>query len=63
VPLTDVLDVMSPGEMGFTAELHNHLKQMCEKPEEIDRRMAMTEISQPSWSREPVRAVCYWLPI
>ena len=31
------------GEMGFTAGLHNHLNQMCEKPEEIDRCMAMTD--------------------
>jgi sugar phosphate isomerase/epimerase len=31
------------GEMGFTAGLHNHLNQMCEKPEEIDRCMTMTD--------------------
>ncbi|MBV9251453.1 MAG: TIM barrel protein [Acetobacteraceae bacterium] len=28
---------------GFRAGLHNHLGQMCEKPEEIDRCMRMTD--------------------
>lgn len=31
------------GEMGFQAGLHNHLNQMCQDPEEIDRCMAMTD--------------------
>jgi inosose dehydratase len=31
------------GEMGFRAGLHNHLDQMVEKPEEIDRCMDMTD--------------------
>jgi inosose dehydratase len=31
------------GEKGFRAGLHNHLGQMCEKPEEIDRCMQMTD--------------------
>jgi inosose dehydratase len=31
------------GEMGFQAGLHNHLGQMVETPEEIDRCMAMTD--------------------
>jgi inosose dehydratase len=31
------------GTMGFRAGLHNHLDQMCEKPEEIHRCMAMTD--------------------
>lgn len=31
------------GEKGFRAGLHNHLGQMCEKPEEIDRCMRMTD--------------------
>jgi inosose dehydratase len=31
------------GEMGFRAGLHNHLGQMVEKPEEIDRCMDMTD--------------------
>ena len=31
------------GENGFRAGLHNHLGQMCEKPEEIDRCMGMTD--------------------
>ena len=30
------------GEMGFRAGLHNHLGQMCEKPEEIHRCMQLT---------------------
>jgi inosose dehydratase len=30
-------------EKGFRAGLHNHLGQMCEKPEEIDRCMQMTD--------------------
>lgn len=30
-------------EKGFWAGLHNHLGQMCEKPEEIDRCMQMTD--------------------
>lgn len=30
-------------EMGFQAGLHNHLDQMVEKPEEVDRCMAMTD--------------------
>ena len=30
------------GEMGFRAGLHNHLGQMCEKPEEIHRCMRLT---------------------
>jgi inosose dehydratase len=31
------------GEMGFKAGLHNHLGQMVQTPEEIDRCMAMTD--------------------
>jgi sugar phosphate isomerase/epimerase len=31
------------GEQGFRAGLHNHLGQMCERPEEIDRCMRMTD--------------------
>lgn len=31
------------GEKGFRAGLHNHLGQMCETPEEIDRCMALTD--------------------
>jgi inosose dehydratase len=31
------------GEMGFRVGLHNHLDQMVEKPEEIDRCMDMTD--------------------
>ncbi len=31
------------GEMGFRAGLHNHLDQMVEKPEEIDRCMELTD--------------------
>ncbi len=31
------------GEMGFRAGLHNHLDQMVEKPDEIDRCMEMTD--------------------
>lgn len=31
------------GEKGFRAGLHNHLGQMCEKPDEIHRCMAMTD--------------------
>jgi inosose dehydratase len=31
------------GEMGFRVALHNHLDQMVEKPEEIDRCMDMTD--------------------
>jgi inosose dehydratase len=31
------------GEKGFRAGLHNHLGQMCEKAEEIDRCMQMTD--------------------
>ena len=31
------------GEMGFKAGLHNHLDQMVENPEEIDRCMAQTD--------------------
>ena len=31
------------GESGFRAGLHNHLNQMVETPEEIDRCMAMTD--------------------
>ncbi|HEX4232469.1 MAG TPA: TIM barrel protein [Bryobacteraceae bacterium] len=31
------------GEKGFRAGLHNHLGQMCEKPEEIDRCMRLTD--------------------
>ena len=31
------------GEMGFTAGLHNHLDQMVEKPDEVDRCMALTD--------------------
>ncbi len=31
------------GEKGFRAGLHNHLGQMCEKPDEIDRCMQMTD--------------------
>ena len=31
------------GEKGFRAGLHNHLGQMCEKPEEIDHCMQMTD--------------------
>ncbi len=30
------------GEMGFTAGLHNHMGQMVQTPEEVDRFMAMT---------------------
>jgi inosose dehydratase len=31
------------GEMGFQAGLHNHLDEMVEKPDEVDRCMAMTD--------------------
>lgn len=31
------------GEKGFRAGLHNHLGQMCERPDEIDRCMRMTD--------------------
>ena len=31
------------GEMGFKAGLHNHLGQMVQTPEEIDRCMALTD--------------------
>jgi len=31
------------GEMGFTAGLHNHLDEMVETPEEVDRCMALTD--------------------
>ena len=31
------------GEMGFTAGLHNHMGQMVQTPEEVDRFMAMTD--------------------
>jgi inosose dehydratase len=31
------------GEMGFTAGLHNHLGEMVQTPEEVDRFMAMTD--------------------
>jgi inosose dehydratase len=31
------------GEMGFTAGLHNHLDEMVEKPDEVDRCMALTD--------------------
>jgi inosose dehydratase len=31
------------GEKGFRAGLHNHLGQMCEKPDEIDRCMQLTD--------------------
>jgi len=31
------------GKMGFTAGLHNHLNQMVETPEEVDRAMALTD--------------------
>jgi inosose dehydratase len=31
------------GEMGFTAGLHNHLEEMVEKPDEVDRCMALTD--------------------
>ena len=31
------------GEKGFRVGLHNHLGQMCEKPDEIDRCMRMTD--------------------
>jgi inosose dehydratase len=31
------------GEMGFAAGLHNHLGQMVESPEEIDRCMSLTD--------------------
>jgi len=30
-------------EMGFTAGLHNHLDEMVEKPDEVDRCMALTD--------------------
>jgi inosose dehydratase len=31
------------GQMGFTAGLHNHMGQMVQGPEEVDRFMAMTD--------------------
>lgn len=31
------------GEMGFRAGLHNHMGQMVQTPEEVDRAMAMTD--------------------
>ena len=31
------------GEIGFTAGLHNHMGQMVQTPEEVDRFMAMTD--------------------
>jgi inosose dehydratase len=31
------------GEMGFTAGLHNHMGEMVQTPEEVDRFMAMTD--------------------
>ena len=31
------------GEMGFTAGLHNHLNQMVERPEEVQRFMSLTD--------------------